>query len=418
MTAEIELAMTLGLSLAIGMLIGIERAWHERTAQEHTRVAGFRTVGLIGLAGGVAGAMPVDVRWASVAGGLLAVGLLMAIGYWLDAQADNNRSATTGIATVLAFLLGAFATSGFPLQAAGAAVIAAIVLSLKKPLHSFVSRLSAEELRAALRFLLISVVILPWLPNRAIGPYDALNPFELWALVVLICGLSFLGYVAVRLLGPGRGLAFTAISGAIVSSTAVALAFARAARQNPTSDRAFAAGTLLASAIMPARIAIFAGIMNIELAIQAAAFLATLAIVTLAAAAICWKAHSGEPAHVDIAPGNPLDLTGALTAALILAVVMIALAFANARVSGEAFYLLSAIGGLTDVDAVTLSIGRLTQTDLVLRTATIGLLCAAIANTIFKIGLVVAIAPRTIALWVGGGLTAAAITSSAVVLLG
>jgi uncharacterized membrane protein (DUF4010 family) len=240
-------------ALAAGLLVGVERGWRQREVPEGHRPAGLRTFGLIGLLGGL-GAVGAQ-RWGP---GVLialcaAVAVALVAGYLATVWMHRAMGLTTLMAGLATFLIGALAAGGAPAAAAAAAVVMVLLLQLKAPLHSGIARLSSDELAAAFQLLLISVVILPVLPDQGFGPYGAINPYRFWWAVVVIAGLSFAGYVAMRVTGPRRGLMITALLGGIVSSTATTAALARVAATTPALARPAAAGAILACAAMFAR---------------------------------------------------------------------------------------------------------------------------------------------------------------------
>lgn len=185
--------LTLGIALAIGLLIGMERGWKSRGLEEGQRIAGIRTFGLIGLAGGTSALLARELGWPVVAAGLISTAGLMIVAYGLKRQEGEDMGITTNVAAVLAFLLGALAVEGDHSLAAAAAVVTALLLGFKPVLHHWLQRLQPEELYATLKLLLISVVLLPILPDRGFGPWEALNPYRIWLMVVMITGISFAG---------------------------------------------------------------------------------------------------------------------------------------------------------------------------------------------------------------------------------
>ncbi len=277
---EVETFARLGLALALGLLIGLERGWQGREAAEHSRVAGIRTFGLIGFGGGLA-ALLFPPAW-SINFGLAfaAVAIVIASGHYVAAQRTGDLSATSAIAALATFILGASAVAGSAEVAASAAVIIALLLSIKPILHGWLQRIEFEELLAALQLLLISVVALPLLPNRGFGPWQALNPFEIWWMVVLIAAFSFCGYLAMRIVGPARGTMITAILGGLTSSTAVTVSLARLARRNPGRDDLLAAGAAVASGTMFLRTMALLAVLNLPLLLTLAAPLGAAAAVT------------------------------------------------------------------------------------------------------------------------------------------
>src|SRR5690606_3395721 len=203
----LETALQLTVALAIGLLAGTERGWKNRTLGEGRRLAGLRTFGLTGLLGGLLGLLSLDLGPLPI--GLVFIGLAVLLGaaYVRTTQPrpDSDISITTMVALLLTYALGAQATRGEVILAAAAAVIATLLLDMKATLHGWLARVESRELSALLRLLLISVVVLPFLPDRDFGPWQAVNPHQLWWTVVLISAIPFAGYVAVKLLGERRG---------------------------------------------------------------------------------------------------------------------------------------------------------------------------------------------------------------------
>jgi uncharacterized membrane protein (DUF4010 family) len=397
---ETDALARLAIALVIGLIIGVERGWHERALAEGQRVAGLRTFGLIGLLGGVAALVGQSVGGLLPAAALLAVVVFLAIGYWHQVQA-GGLSATTAVAAVLTFLLGALAVAAQPAIATAAAVVTALLLQLKPVLHSWLRRTEPRELTAALQLLLISAVILPFLPDRGFGPGAALNPYRLWWMVVLICALTFAGYVAVRLLGAARGVIAVALFGGLVSSTAVTLSFARQARAQPPLWRPLAAGIVLACTVMFARIAIVAAVIAPGLALALAAPLAAAALAGAACGAwLLWRGSAGIDAP-EQAIGDPVDLRTALQFAALLAIVLVLAAVMRERLGDAGFSALAMLAGLTDVDAITLSAGELVRGGMDVVAAARAVLLAAAVNTVVKAGIAVAIAGGTLARIVG-----------------
>jgi uncharacterized membrane protein (DUF4010 family) len=214
---------SLALALALGLLVGVERGWSARDAAAGTRVAGFRTFGLLGLAGGLSALLPAPFA-AVVLGG--AAGLVL-IGYLRASEEPRSRSATSALAALITIGLGYFAAAGHRIEALATAAVMLLLLSLRHQSHRLLRGLTEAEVDAVARFAILALVILPLMPDADLGPLDAWNPRRLWFVVVLVSGISFLGYVAARRLGPERGLIATAAVAALVSSTAVTAAYAR-----------------------------------------------------------------------------------------------------------------------------------------------------------------------------------------------
>lgn len=230
--AETDIFLRLGLALAIGLLLGLERGWHGRTAAEGDRIAGIRTFALTGLLGGVSAWLATVTTPVFSALAMLALGGLLAVSYWVRLRSDDDLGLTTEIALLLTFALGVAAVTGPMAPTAAVAVVAALLLSMKPTLHRWVRQIERFELEALFKLALISVVVLPLLPNQGYGPGQVLNPYLLWWAVVFVAGLSFVGYIAIRVLGARLGILATGLFGGIASSTATTLALSRLVRAN------------------------------------------------------------------------------------------------------------------------------------------------------------------------------------------
>jgi len=370
-------------ALAIGLIVGLERGWQARAAREGDRVAGLRTFGLLGLAGGVTGLLAIQFGGSVLGFGLLTVAGLLSAAHWRSVDLDHDVGITTVVAGVLTFLLGALAAYGEREAAAASAVVMALLLALKPSLHALLARIDERDFWAVLRLLLISVVILPVLPDQGYGPYGALNPFRIWLLVVLISALSFAGYVAMKALGPGRGIALTALTGGLVSSTAATLSFARMARRTPSLRRPLAAGIAIANLVMVARILVVGGLVAPALALPLAVVtLPALLLGGLAALVIAARPVTAPPEGTD--PPNPLELRVALLFAVMLAVTQLLVSAAEDWLGAGGVVGVALLAGLLDVDAMTVTLANAAAAGMDLPLATAAIALTALANTVSK----------------------------------
>lgn len=381
----------LALALAIGLLVGLERGWSARAAEPGTRVAGFRTFGLLGLAGGLAAQLPVPLAAILLAGGVA----LVIAGYVRSSGEPHSRSATGALAGIITLGLGWYAASGRGGEALAVAAIMTLILGLRHRLHGLLRGISEAEMEAIGRFAIVALVILPLMPDRAIGPLDALNPRQLWLVVVVVLGLSFLGYVLARRLGPGKGLLVTAAVGALVSSTAVTAAYARRLREPEPPALALAAGISIASVVMFARILLLTGLLvPAALPALALAMLPALAVQVLLSALLVRRAGASETAG-PIRLGNPLDFPPALGLAAMVAGLILLSRWLIGRFGGLGIGVLLTLTGLADVDAAILTLSQLPPDAVAPRTAGLLLLLPAIGNSLWKAGLTLVIAgPR------------------------
>jgi len=389
---HLTLLQHLGIALAIGLLIGTERGWHERAAAEGHRMAGIRTFGLTGLLGGVIGVIALKLTVAFAGLAFAGFAALVVVGHWISSNREEAQlGITTEVALLVTLVLGLLSTLGFPHIAAASAVITTILLGLKPVLHGWLTQLTEGELHAALKLLLISVVLLPLLPDRGFGPWEAFNPYLAWWMVVLVSGLSFIGYFAIKLAGPRRGIMATSLLGGLVSSTAVTLNLARYARDDRYSPQLLAAGVLAACSIMFPRVLIEAAVIHADLIPVLLPPLALMTLVTLGGAAYLWRGIALEGTVAQANLPNPFELGNAFKFGLLLALIMVLASGAKVWFGHAGLYALAFASGLADVDALTLSVAKLSLNGLDLEVARNTILLAVFTNTIVKVVLALAI---------------------------
>ena len=377
----------LGVALALGLLIGLERGWKRRSEAEGTRVAGLRTFGLLGLLGGILALLARELGALVLAVGFAALAAVLVLVYLQSVRArdEADRGITSLIAGLLTLTLGGLAGVGYTGVAAAGAVVTALLLNLKPTLHGWLERLSRDELLAVLKLGLISVVVLPVLPDQGYGPWDVLNPWAIWWLVVLIAGISFVGYFAMKMLGPGRGIPLTGLFGGLTSSTATTLSFARMGRRQPTLGPILASGIAIAAATMFPRILIEVAVVNPALLGALAPVLAVVTLLMLLGAALLWWRSPGPVESGEVSLKNPFEIAPALQFAALLAGVMVLAEAARQWFGDTGVFVLAAVSGLTDVDAITLSMARMARDDLAPDSAVGAILIAAAVNTAVKV---------------------------------
>lgn len=356
--SELELLSRLAVALAIGLLIGLERGWHSRAEDERQRAAGFRTFALSGLLGGVSGAIAAATDAAVL--GFLFIGYTAAFVafHWLEAQINKDLGATSVVAGMLTFALGAYALIGDLRVAVACAVAMVVLLALREPLHRWVASLQWEEIRAVLILLAMSFLLLPVLPNRTVDPWHSINPAEIWLLAIMIAGISFGGYVAVRVFGDRLGVVMAAMTGGLASSTATTLTLARLGREKPGSERLLAGGILAAGVVMVVRVGVVATLLNRALLMPLLVPLVAVAAVLAIGAALLlvWNERAENP---ELKIANPLELGTALKLTAIIAIVTLAADVVQDVVGNAGVLLVAAVSGVADVDAVTISMARL-----------------------------------------------------------
>ena len=383
-----ELISRLALALGIGLVIGLERGWRARDEQAGSRTAGIRTFTISGMLGGVVGALGQELGGVGggivIGFGLAAYGAVMAMFCLEENRADKRYSATTLVAAILTFALGAYALVGNIHAAAALAVAAAAILALREPIHGWVKRITWPELRSGLVLLAMSFVVLPILPDDPIGPYGGVNPREVWLIAIVLAAVSFAGYAGAKYFGESRGVLLAGLAGGLASSTAVTLANARRAAEGEGTPRLLAAGVALASAVMFVRMCVIVFAINAELLRLIAPPLLAAAAVAGGFAVVAAYWHSGEQEEMSVALRNPFAFWPVVGFALFLGCVMM-ISRAIGEWAGAAGAIVGAAAvGLADVDAVTVSMARLSPATLSHRDAVLAILAAATANTVTK----------------------------------
>jgi uncharacterized membrane protein (DUF4010 family) len=395
------LVVGLAAALIIGALVGTERE-KSKALSGNVGIGGVRTFILFALSGAVAGWLSLTLKnaWVLVATVVVVAALTIA-GYLVQARVRPNAiGLTTETAAVAVCLLGAACTAGYPQVALALGIAVSGVLAYKEPMHGLVAKLGADDISAGFKLLAATFIVLPLLPNEPVDPWGAIKPQSLWLLVVLIAALSLVGYVATRALGTGRGTALTGLTGGLVSSTAVTLGFAKRSREEGgEAAPALAAGVLLAWAVMSARVVVLAGLIHRPLVAPLLLPFGAMTLVTLVAVATllrgAWRDPPAPRGSVELK--NPFSLRSAVEFGLLFALVLLVVAVVRERFPGRGFYVVAALAGLTDVDAITLSMAQLARdggTDLA--TAAGAMVTAALANTFVKCGIILTLAAGTL----------------------
>ncbi|MCF8090788.1 MAG: MgtC/SapB family protein [Desulfotignum sp.] len=385
MDSPYDLVITLVAALAIGMLIGIERGWNDREEREGDRIAGIRTFSLIGLLGGVCALVSRQITPWFIVAGFLGICALIIAAHILEVRANKDVGTTTAVTMMLTFVLAAWAAFGHPVPAMGVTVVVISLLGYKPVLHAWLRHITPKDFFSGVKLLIISLVLLPLLPNKGYGPWEALNPYWTWWMVVLISGISFLGYVVIQIAGEEKGVLVTAIGGALVSSTAVTFSLGRFAREQK-NNIIFWAGVLLAAAIMFIRVIVEVMVVNPGLLDALWIPLSTMFAGLICALIFVWRRQDPKQTGTrrPIALKNPLQLGMALQFGLILAVVLLLSEAMKEWFGSSGIYALSVVSGLIDVDAIALSLSRSARQDLAPDVAVLGILLACLTNTLVK----------------------------------
>ncbi|WP_210485043.1 MgtC/SapB family protein [Microvirga antarctica] len=399
---DLDLLRRLAVALAIGLLIGLERGWRQREEAEGERTAGLRTYTLTALLGGVSAALSNGTSGVFLGFAFMAFAFGFTAFAWLEARAERNFSVTGVVAGMLAFALGAYAVLGHLQIAIAGGVIVTVILALKRPLHSWLRTLTWVEIRAALILLTMTFLALPLLPDRPVDPWGAINPAEIWLLAIIIAGISFIGYIALRVAGTRAGIAVLALAGGLASSTATTLTLARLARDQPKASPVLAAGILLSGSVMVARVLIVASALNVALLAPLLAPLGSGLLVLLVSAGLIFvRYRGGDAASATLTLTTPFDLGTALKLASLIAVISLLAKWVVANVGETALTVLAALSGIADVDAITLSMARLSRDGITVTTAVEGIAVAVAVNTLVKAGMTFGLGTRQTGLLVG-----------------
>lgn len=394
-----------GAALLIGVLIGIDRE-RKKEVDDARDIAGLRTFILLALAGAVSAWLAMQVSPWIFAAMILVVGAQVIFGYFAFTRNNESYGITTEIAAIFVFLLGGCAVFGYRELALGIAVIMSVALAYKPALHDMVSKLRPDDIHAGVKLLIASFIVLPLLPNQTIDPWGAINPNRIWWLVILISGLSLVGYVATRWLGTQHGNALTGLFGGMVSSTAVTLTFAKrsvdASRQQHQGEalyKSLAAGVLLGWAIMFVRVVAAVSIVHRPLVAHLALPLAAMGLLVAAAALWYWyrSRQSQSTDDEEVPLKNPFRLLPAMKFAAFFTLIELVVKLVKTYISEQGFYVVAAIAGLTDVDAITLAMSQYASEGGQTHIAVAAITIAIISNTLVKCGLVFCLGSRALA---------------------
>ena len=393
---DVALVQNFLIALLIGALVGIEREKH-KVAERPGGFGGLRTFILFAETGALGAWLSQQIGTPLLfVTAVLVVAVIVVAAYVLENRVRaDSLGLTTEIAAVTVCLLGGAVMYGYAELAIALGIATSAVLAFKQPLHGIVHKLGTDDLYAGLKLLIATFIVLPVLPNQPVDPLQALNPYKLWLLVILISGLSLVGYVAVRWLGPARGAIATGITGGLVSSTATSLSFARQSRvdTDPLAGDSLAAGILLAWMVMFVRVIVTVGIVYAPLIGALLVPFAAMAIASaLLAGGFYWigtrRARPLEQSE-EVKLRNPFSLTSATQFGLLFALVLVVVKLTEMYAPPEGLYLIAGVAGLTDVDAITLSMAEYARQGNAPKLAATAIVIAALSNTLVKCAMVI-----------------------------
>ena len=383
---QLDFIIRLLVSIGIGAIIGLEREYASMS-EKVPHFAGIRTfifVVMLGFVGGMMYYLFSPLIYITI---ILAVIVLTGLSYYITAT-RGDIGATTEFSLFISFFLGTLVLMGKVDISLATMVVVVVLLKAKLQLRSIVGKITAEELYDFIRYVVIALLIFPFLPDENYGPYDALNPREIGWVIILTSGLGFIGYLLMKFLGTGKGILLSGIIGGLVSSTAVTWVFAKKSRENAAISQSCATAIMAASSIMVLRVFVWTYIFNRELFIDIFFRIVLVFLVGLGIAIFFYiknekKDHTGET----IRQGKPLDLPGALVFGLIYIVILIVVNYANRQMGDEGLMISSAIAGLSDVDAITITISKLAAGVESFSSFENAILIAIISNTLVKMGI-------------------------------
>lgn len=413
---DLPLALDLLVSALVGLAVGLEREWSGHTTGPDGRFAGIRTFTLLGVIGGFGGWFVRDGQPA-LGAVIIGAGVLFPIAAYAATlrRPGTTTDGTTEVVAIFVVAMGAASALGHRSLASAAAALCVMLLAEKSTFQNALQKVAAHELRAALQFAVLALVVLPLLPSGSYGPYDAFQPRQLWIVVLLFSGLNFAGYIARRVIGETRGLAVAGLLGGLVSSTAVSLTFSRRSRAEPTLALPLALGVVAACTVLVPRLLVITSMLRPAVAAAAVPVLILPFVVGASLIAfVMWReretrvapatgaaagtigAAADQYAPVVPTPGqNPLALASSLQMAVAFQVVLFAIAWVQQAVGSAGVLLSALLLGLTDVDALAVSMTRYGADPANVRVAAAAIGIGVLSNTLLKLVLVVTIgAPR------------------------
>ncbi len=385
----LDLAWRFGAAVGLGLVLGLER---ERSQTRDTSFAGARTFAIIALLGALAAYMQtvhglVSAVVLTFAGVIALVVVAYAITAW-----RGEYGATTEVSALATFLIGCLCGWGDLGVAAAVGVGTLLLLSIKGWASSFATRIEAADVEAVLKFAIVTVIILPLLPDRAFGPppLDVVNPYKIWLMVVLISGLNFASYILVKLVGQEHGIGLTGLLGGLVSSTAVTLGLAQRSRREPELAAQLTIGIAVAWTVMFLRVLVMVALINAAVARRLGPGVGVLAVLSLSVGALLWWRNRTDGRERVSSGANPFELRAAVQFGLLFGVITFVAKAAEVSFGDAGLYLAGALAGLTDVDAISLSMANLARSTPALEAAAARtILVAVLANTVVKGGMAV-----------------------------
>tara|TARA_R110000823_G_C15947996_1_gene501256 strand:+ start:3764 stop:5044 length:1281 start_codon:yes stop_codon:yes gene_type:complete len=373
------------LSTGIGLILGLEREYDK--LKDEQGFAGIRTFPIVTVIGFMLGSLnEIYTPWLVIIG-LAAIILFFGISHLSIVQKHSMTGITTNLALITTFILGIMVSAHLYKEAIATAVIVVTLLSLKTTFRSFIKNITPAELFAFIKFSIIALLILPFLPDKDYGPEGLLNPFEIGAIIVIVSFLNFIGYFLVKYVGSKKGILLTAVLGGLISSTAVTWIYASRSKESPELSKKYASGIIIASAIMFPRLAVLAYIFNSAILEYLAIPFGLLTLVCLAASLLLIRKDTDQP-NTDINLGNPLNMWNAIGFGGIYVAILFAVFYGNKFFGESGLYYSALIAGLADTDAITISMAKFALLEDKLILAANVIVTATLSNMAVKLGIV------------------------------
>jgi uncharacterized membrane protein (DUF4010 family) len=382
------LFLRFGVALLIGILIGMQREFSFSRGEEREHTAGIRTFALISLLG-CASAFVSDITH-NILPLIITIGsfgIILAVTQYADTL--NQKSGITGeVSALIAFTCGIMCNYGQVAIAGALGVMTMLLLSIKPELHGIVERMSREDLFATLKFAVITAIILPILPNRTFGPepFNQINPFNIWLLVILISGISFVGYILIKVIGPSKGMGLTGLLGGLASSTALTLSCTQQSRQAQTLAKNFALAITIAWTVMFGRVVVIVGVLNMPLAQRIILPMLIPVVIGLIYCFWLYKKTGRTDNAAEVSFANPFELWPAISFAILVSVILVISKFAQMNWGSSGVLVSSVLAGIADVDAISITLAKMNsgQGALDATSAATGIILASATNTAVK----------------------------------
>ncbi len=374
------------ISMGIGLILGLEREYNNLKGE--SGFAGIRAFPIVTILGFTLGSLTdLFSFWLSIIG-LGTFILFLGFNHFYKEEHSFKRSFTTNLALIATLVLGLMVSAEHYRNAVATAVIIVTLLSLKTRFHSVISNITSEELFAFVKFSIIALLILPFLPNNSYGPNDLINPFEIGSIIVIVSFLNFIGYFLVKFVGSKKGILLTAILGGLISSTAVTWSYASRSIESPELSRKYAAGIIIASAIMFPRLALLTYIFNNSLLTYLALPFGIFTLICLIVSLILIKEDTNK-SDTNLKLGNPMNLLNAIGFGVIYVIILFAVFYSNKYFGENGLYYSALIAGLADTDAITISLAKFSLDGEKLKLASAVIVAATMSNMLVKLGITV-----------------------------